>query len=813
TYAYDRLGQLTGVTDAMGNVTTIEYDLAGRKTEMTDPDMGHWSYGYNSAGSLTSQTDARSVETHIEYDNLERPEHKYYVNATDPPVEWLYDVYPTDTGNLACTSPGGFQTAQGMMTGMIDGAGTAFACYDERGRQTDTRRLITGDATAYDISSTYDALGQVDELTYPDGEVVRIDKYNEGQASGLTSTSYGETLASAAWYTPWGAPSQVVLGNGLTTAYGYDSRGRLTSLTTAAVQNLAQTYDEASNVKTVTDATAGETVTYTYDKLNRLTAATGFLGGFTALYAYDKVGNLTRKAEGQLDLTLAYPAAGQPRPHAVTSAKFTGTATDYKTLAYDLNGNLDHVNSAAESDYTFDAENRLSARTYGGATTAYTYDGGGTMLKRSTVGAGGTETTTYIGGIYEKTLRPGGVTETTKYYQFGGRTVAMRTLPPGGGVPEDKEDCANGADDDADNLLDDGCVLYLLADHLGGTTAILDEAGNKVVSRKYWPYGGDRTMVGDQRLTDLWYTGQREEDFDGLGLYNYKARFYSTTLGRFVSADPIGFESEERYAFASYNPLKFIDPNGLDAVVACGNGQQCESGADVGQYQSFITQYWANNGYGFGGFTYDEVFGLLTWVMTNFKWEPSRMLDAFGVAFLDTSANLRSGAVNRSLNKYMDKLDGILAHDYWHDTNGRAVDTLIGFSEGGATIAKALYRNQERFKVYNYYASIRGVVFLDPAFNVPFLGNFFDVPAVDQNDFPGIKFVTVNGVGSRVWGVVANSEYNFTSFECVSAAFSHCSHGEHGSLIMNILQGYCFPVSYPTYDVLIPGAACARGYR
>jgi hypothetical protein len=40
---------------------------------------------------------------------------------------------------------------------------------------------------------------------------------------------------------------------------------------------------------------------------------------------------------------------------------------------------------------------------------------------------------------------------------------------------------------------------------------VLDAAGNVTASRKYWPYGAERSMSGDQRVTDLWYTGQRDE--------------------------------------------------------------------------------------------------------------------------------------------------------------------------------------------------------------------------------------------------------------------------------------------------------------
>jgi RHS repeat-associated protein len=55
----------------------------------------------------------------------------------------------------------------------------------------------------------------------------------------------------------------------------------------------------------------------------------------------------------------------------------------------------------------------------------------------------------------------------------------------------------------------------------------------------------------------------------GLGLYNYKARFYSTVTGRFVSADPIvgsprNPQSWNAYSYVRNNPLRLVEPSGLD---------------------------------------------------------------------------------------------------------------------------------------------------------------------------------------------------------------------------------------------------------
>ena len=70
----------------------------------------------------------------------------------------------------------------------------------------------------------------------------------------------------------------------------------------------------------------------------------------------------------------------------------------------------------------------------------------------------------------------------TKYYTVNGRTFALRK---------------------------DGVLAFVLTDHLGGTSKVLDQSGAVVFSQRYWPYGATRSSTGTTP-TELLYTGQRE---------------------------------------------------------------------------------------------------------------------------------------------------------------------------------------------------------------------------------------------------------------------------------------------------------------
>lgn len=65
--------------------------------------------------------------------------------------------------------------------------------------------------------------------------------------------------------------------------------------------------------------------------------------------------------------------------------------------------------------------------------------------------------------------------------------------------------------------------------------------------------------------TDRLYTGQRWDS--ALSLYDYRARYYDSALGRFIRADlvvpePRNPQALNRYAYVLNNPLKYIDPSG-----------------------------------------------------------------------------------------------------------------------------------------------------------------------------------------------------------------------------------------------------------
>jgi RHS repeat-associated protein len=106
-----------------------------------------------------------------------------------------------------------------------------------------------------------------------------------------------------------------------------------------------------------------------------------------------------------------------------------------------------------------------------------------------------------------------------------------------------------------------GTNSYYQQDGLGSVTSLSN--GNASLANTYaYDSYGKLTASSGTLVNPVQYTG-REFDSE-TGIYEYRARYYDPSAGRFLSEDPIGFDGgTDFYAYAASNPANFIDPSGL----------------------------------------------------------------------------------------------------------------------------------------------------------------------------------------------------------------------------------------------------------
>jgi RHS repeat-associated protein len=116
---------------------------------------------------------------------------------------------------------------------------------------------------------------------------------------------------------------------------------------------------------------------------------------------------------------------------------------------------------------------------------------------------------------------------------------------------------------------DSGGAMNFLTDALGSRIALTDSSGAVNTSYAYEPFGN--VTISGANANSYQFTGREN---DGTGLYFYRARYYSATLQRFISQDPIGFDggTANLYQYALGAPTAWVDPLGLDVTMVVNVG-------------------------------------------------------------------------------------------------------------------------------------------------------------------------------------------------------------------------------------------------
>jgi RHS repeat-associated protein len=574
--------------------TAFTNDTYGRVCCVTWPDGISESILRNAAGAVTSRIDRAGNRTALAWLPMNTPASvtRWLDAATPVTVAWSRDW---QMNTLAVTDPMGRK----VETYRLDAQDRVAAVTNLEGQSMAVSYLVGGLVSSvrrFDgvtVSNVYDSAGRVTRTLHNGAEILGTAYRANGQ-----SLSASNTANTVSWsYDPAGravseaVSPQLLTPNSSLLTYSYDPSGNPTN-TNLSVEssafNVERSFDPAERLSCQTTPAGAFTYSYgdrnglavcvsnaaltaenAYDILDRVTnmvyrnASATVVGSFA--YQYDVRGLVTQKA-GTLDgatatNTYAYDALGRlisadgvAYTYDLAGNRLTAGASSFTysnnrlaCVAHDTAGNITNmVRGGVTLALSWNTQGQLtSVSTNGVFAESYAYDPLG--RRSSTTGGGGTICHIYDGAQCVVDVSSAG--------------TPLRSYTWGQGL---------------DNLLavtvfSTGATntYYAVKDHLGSVQALVDAQGQIVESYACDVWGNTTIRASDlSPLTSSQFGNrfmfQGREYSTATGFYNFRARWYAPTIGRWLSKDPIGLEGGlNLYVFCGNDPVNFTDPMGL----------------------------------------------------------------------------------------------------------------------------------------------------------------------------------------------------------------------------------------------------------
>ncbi len=384
TYTYDAAGNLKSVTDPLNRLTTNAYDALNRLNQVTNPDNGVIKYAYDEEDQLVTVTDPRNLVTVYTRDGLGN------LNQSQSP----------DTGITSLT-----YDAAGNVRTRTDAKGqVATYTYDALNRVstiTYTGGTAPSQAIAYQYDYGVNGIGRLTGIT--DSTGITAFTYNQkGRLTAQTEQAYGGTYTTAYTWDTQGRLSGMTYPSGRTLSYSFDVQGRVASISTtsptgktqllassityepfgpvhgfnygdgltAPVQTYTRNRDQDGRIASYT-LNNGRTMSILYDASSQIVTVSDSTSPLNpANYGYDPMSRLNSYTQGTAGQSYSYDVDGNRTSQTIGT---TTTGFAYGTTSNWLTQN--GVNAV-----THDA----NGATTGDATRTYAYDLRGRLIQTQT---------------------------------------------------------------------------------------------------------------------------------------------------------------------------------------------------------------------------------------------------------------------------------------------------------------------------------------------------------------------------------------------------------------------------------------------
>ena len=396
--------------------------------------------------------------------------------------------------------------------------------YDHAGRLLTVKHKLDALGEVTLVNNVYDDLGRLQSKSLH-GSAVNKQTYAYNIRNWLTGVS-GSKFTQNLYYNT---------GNGVAKYNGSISSMTWKSGNESTVRGYKFTYD---GLDRVLNATYGETASISTNANRFSENVTGYdkNGNIKGLQRYGQLSSTSYGLIDNLTLTLNGNQLSCVEDAVSTAAYGTNTAfvngaSVAGEYAYDANGNLTKDLNKGITDIQYNVLNLPSTVSFSdGSTITYTYGADGTKLRTVHKIGSTTTTTDYCGNVI---------------YENGTQKLLL-------------------TEEGYINLTGTQQYHYYLKDHQGNNRVVINQSGTVEETNHYYPFGGVFGTAGNTQPYK--YNGKELDTKKGLNWYDYGARHYDAALGRFTTNDPLAekYYSMSPYTYCADNPVKFIDPNGME---------------------------------------------------------------------------------------------------------------------------------------------------------------------------------------------------------------------------------------------------------
>jgi RHS repeat-associated protein len=587
-FDYDANGYLGSLTDAQNKTVTFENDIVGRVLQQTFPNGSTVAYDYDPNGNLT-EIRLPSGETHrFQYTSVDQQEVYSPPNpdagSTDAPIGMSHPTtqyqYNRDKQLETITRP--------------DGVVVDYVYNGTTGQLTDL--IIPAGTYEYDYYGEFDPIhsGQLKTVISPGGQQTGYDY----DGFLLTGTNWSGPISGSLGYeyNNYFEPTNQTV-NGVALSLGYNDDSQLTLAGDLSIQYVAE-----NGLLNGTSIGFIDT-DYAYNNYGELNSFSADYAG-TGLYNYtlhrDDVGRIIGKTEtlGASTTEYQYLYDNDDRLDQVIE-----NGASIHSWSYDANGNRTHedgvlvaqfdaqdrVVSYEDNEYRYTANGELTEKTDTAAneTTQYDYDAF-SNLRSVTL-----PDTTHIEYIIDgQNRRVGKLRNGTLEQGF----LYQGQLNPIAELDHNNQVIARFVYGDKINvpsyLIKDGVNYRVISDHLGSVRLVVNAQTGAVAQRMDYDAWGNVTNDTNPGFQPFGYAGGIYDR--DTGLTRFGARDYDPEIGRWTTKDPIGFAGGlNHYAYASSDPINFIDPTGYRSLGVCEEPRRDKNALQIIWEQ--LPQWWGSD--------------------------------------------------------------------------------------------------------------------------------------------------------------------------------------------------------------------------